>query len=62
MYHLPIIATIAEDRVRELHQIAQETSNARRARQRRAALRQCGEARTPLALRLLPARIRPGLA
>jgi hypothetical protein len=59
MYQLPIIATIAEDRVRELHQIAEANRDARLARQHSARLRERGQARTPAALRLLPARIRP---
>jgi hypothetical protein len=63
MYHLPIIQTIAEDRIREMHQIAQDNRDARLARQRSASLRRAaGQARTHAALRLLPARIRPRLA
>lgn len=62
MYNLPIIATIAEDRAREMRQIADQNRAARLARQRNARLRQSREARTPVALRLLPARIRPHFA
>jgi hypothetical protein len=62
MYHLPIIQTIAEDRIREMHQIAQDNRDARLARQRSASLRRASGSRTPAALRLLPARIRPRLA
>jgi hypothetical protein len=77
MYHLPIIQFIAEDRIREMHRIAQDNRDARVARQRSARLREAGaggapgaggatgaagEARTPVALRLLPARIRPRVA
>lgn len=62
MNHLPIIQTIAEDRIRELHQIAEANREVRLARQRTARLRPAGEARTPAALRLLPLKIRPRVA
>jgi len=60
--YLPIIQTIAEDRVRELQQAAQESRDARLARQRSARLRHGGEAPAPAVLRLVPARIRPHFA
>jgi len=59
---LPIIATIAEDRVREMRESAQRDRDVRLARQRTKTLRaQRVAARTPAALRLVPARIRPRL-
>ena len=60
--YLPIIQTIAEERIRELHQIASNDRDVRLARQRTARLRRAGQARIPAALRLLPSKIRPRLA
>lgn len=61
MYHPLIIQMIAEDRISESHRIADRKREARQARQRSSALRRDGEARTPAALRLLPASLRPRL-
>ena len=60
--YLPIIQTIAEDRVREMRETAQRDRDVRLARQQSKRFRaRSAEARTPAALRLVPARIRPRL-
>jgi len=60
MNYLPIIATIAEDRVREMRERAQRDRDIRLARQHSKRLRaHNAETHAPAVLRLVPARIRP---
>jgi hypothetical protein len=58
MYPL-FIQTIAEDRVKEMHEQATRDRQVRLARQRSSKLRRTETARIPIALRVLPQSIRP---